>query len=90
MVRSVDRGETQRGHGHEARALGRGAPLNDALAVALVLLLRAQRAAAADLHLYLLQSKHIKNPSEQNELINSIKEISYPSSTSDQPPTAAD
>lgn len=37
------------------RRLGRGASLNDALAVALVVLLRAQRAAAADLHLNLLQ-----------------------------------
>lgn len=38
------------------RRLGRGASLNDALAVALVVLLRAQRAAAADLHFNLLQS----------------------------------
>lgn len=37
------------------RRLGRGASLNDAFAVALVVLLRAQRAAAADLHLDLLQ-----------------------------------
>lgn len=55
VIGSVYGGQMQRLHGQQAGALGRGAPLNDALAVALVLLQRAHRAAAADLHLYFLQ-----------------------------------
>lgn len=54
---SVDDGRAQHGQRWQrARLRRRGAPLNDALAVPLVLLLRAERATAADLHLNLLQS----------------------------------
>lgn len=56
-IPSVDEGESvERRMQGLCRCGGRGAPLDDALTVTLVVFLRAKRASTTDLHLDLLQS----------------------------------